>query len=208
MNPEDKQNLVNLITNVHGFYKEPCSKFSLGVWLNALNPFSFEEIDAAFTRHSVDPDAGQFMPKPANIVKILGGTSKDQALIAWSKVDEAIRCIGTYESVVFDDAIIHLVISDMGGWVRLGNKTSNEWDFVRNEFESRYKNYTLATRRPTHLPRMVGLTELHNISEGQKRPLARLLGNLEIARQVYNSGESGQGIGLSPVSGLIDHGQH
>jgi len=77
-------------------------------------------------RHLMNPDTGQFLPKPADIVRMLGGRTLDRALMAWAKVDKAVRQIGTYESVVFDDALIHRVLHEMGGWVGMGQKTENE----------------------------------------------------------------------------------
>lgn len=35
-------------------------------------------------------------------------------MVAWNKVDKAVRQVGAWTSVMFDDALIHRVISDMG----------------------------------------------------------------------------------------------
>ena len=51
----------------------------------------------------------------ADILRMMQGTSLDSALSAWAKVDKAVRRVGTYETIVFDDEIIHRVIHDMSG---------------------------------------------------------------------------------------------
>ncbi len=57
---------------------------------------------------------------------MLGGSTQDAALAAWSKVDRAVREVGPYQSVAFDDALIHRVLFEMGGWIPLGSKTEDE----------------------------------------------------------------------------------
>jgi len=89
----------------------------------------------------VDPDVGQFMPKPADFVRYIEGNNETKALIAWGKVMRAIREVGAWESVTFDDAKIHAVILDMGGWIELCRKTIKELDFMAREFEKRYCAY-------------------------------------------------------------------
>ena len=56
----------------------------------------------ALNRHAVNPDNGQFLPKPADIVRLINGNTVDRALVAWSTVERAIRSTGPYQSVVFD----------------------------------------------------------------------------------------------------------
>jgi hypothetical protein len=53
------------------------------------------------------------MPKPADIVRNLQGTASDRSLIAWGKLLEAMRRVGAYRSVAFDDGAIHAAVEDM-----------------------------------------------------------------------------------------------
>jgi hypothetical protein len=55
------------------------------------------------------------MLKPSDVVRYLEGSTSCQALQAWSKVMQAVKTIDQYDSVVFDDSLIHAVIHDMGG---------------------------------------------------------------------------------------------
>ena len=192
MNSDDAKKFSTLISSVYAFYRQDVSQFAVGVWWEAMKPFDFVAVNDALNRHCINPDNGQFMPKPADVVRLLQGSSKDSALVAWAKVDRAIRTIGTYESVIFDDALIHAVITDMGGWVSLGNKKEDEWPFVGKEFEQRYRGYSSRNEKPTYAPVMVGMAEAQNTQMGFRSLLPRLVGNHARAQLVYDNGQTKQ----------------
>jgi len=177
-----------LIANVYAFYRQDFSEFAGSVWLGAMQQFDFKAVADALNRHCVNPDNGQFMPKPADIVKMLQGSTQDAALVAWSKVDQGIRVRGTYCSVVFDDAIIHRVLMDMGGWVPLGTKTEDEWPFVKNEFVNRYRGYRGRSEIPEYPPVLTGIAEAQNRMNGQRVELPVLIGNSVAAKRVMDGG--------------------
>lgn len=189
MTPTDHAAFVALVADVHAFYRRDFSDFGADVWWNALKSFDLAAISDAIGRHSVNPDAGQFMPMPADIVKMLGGSTQDSALSAWAKVDRAVRSCGTYNSVVFDDALIHRVIAEMGGWVLVGGKGEDEWPFVRNEFVNRYRGYRMRSETPEYLPVLVGIAEAQNNRSGHKSQPPMLIGDARAAHQVMLGGQ-------------------
>lgn len=197
MTPIDHGAFVALIADVHAFYRRDFSDFSADVWWNALKPFDLTAISDAFGRHSVNPDTGQFMPMPADIVKMLGGSTQDSALVAWAKVDRAVRSCGTYNSVVFDDSLIHRVIIDMGGWLLVGSKGEDDWPFVRNEFVNRYRGFRMRNETPEYLPVLIGIAEAQNNRTGYKSAPPILIGDPQKARQVMLSGKD------KPVLGFV-----
>ncbi|CAE6838872.1 DUF6475 domain-containing protein [Paraburkholderia nemoris] len=162
MNVSDKPSFFALIADVYAFWKSDFSEFAGRAWWEAMLPYDFEAVKDAFNRHAVNPDSGQYLPKPADVVKMLGGSTQDAALVAWSKVDRAVREVGTYRSVVFDDPIIHRVVTDMGGWVLIGRKDNDEWPFVRNEFVNRYRGYRMRSEIPEYVPVLIGIAEAAN----------------------------------------------
>lgn len=184
----DKKNFLSMISSVYAFYRQDFSQFAGIVWWEAMKPFDYPAVTDALNRHCINPDNGQFMPKPADVVRMLQGSSKDAALVAWSKFDKAIRSVGTYESVVFDDSLIHSVITDMGGWIYLGSKKEDEWPFVKNEFENRYRGYSSRSVKPEYKPVLVGLAEAQNAQIGFRSLKPRLIGNPEKASDVYLGG--------------------
>jgi hypothetical protein len=120
MRADESEKFHKGLIGVMSFYGKDLSQFALDVWWSALKAYDLTAVTQAFNRWLMNPDRGQFPPKPADVLKMLGGGTQDQALVAWSKVDRAARSVGTYSSVVFDDPLIHRVISEMGGWIGIG----------------------------------------------------------------------------------------
>lgn len=160
----------------------------LRTYFEALKRFSLDDIRQGLSRHIGDPDQGQFMPKPADIIRNIDGNTQTQAELAWTKVDQAIRRVGPWQTVVFDDPIIHAVIADMGGWVHLCNVKTEEYPFRHNEFSKRYRGYSgrdvvQAARK------LIGITE----SENQQRNMAHtqapvLIGDISKAKLLLETG--------------------
>lgn len=193
MNTQDYDQFCQAMTATMELYNKPSlSEFSLSLWWGALNCYTLPEVLGGLSRHVQNPDSGQFAPKPADVVRAIGGTTHDNSAMAWAKVDRAVRSIGGYEDVVFDDAYIHAAIEDMGGWVRVcTGHTDEDWPFVQREFENRYRGY--ATRRSLHdYPRLlVGIANASNNRNGInpkhiKPP--RLVGDEKKAMAVYRGG--------------------
>jgi len=190
MNQSDFGQFQALLSDIFAFYRQDYSGFAGRVWWQAMQPFDFKAVSEAFSKHCVNPDTGQYMPKPADVVKMLEGSTQDAGLVAWSKVDQAVRRVGPYSSVVFDDAIIHRVLTEMGGWLELCSKTDDDWPFLRNEFVNRYRGYKMRNEVPEHLPVMIGIAEAQNTKNGFKSHSPALLGNPEKAAQVMHSGSN------------------
>lgn len=191
------------IVGVMSFYGKDVSRFALDVWWNALKQYDLTAITTAFNRHLMNPDSGQFQPKPADIVKMLQGTTQDAALSAWAKVDKAVRHVGTYRSVVFDDPIIHVVLHDMGGWTALGQKTEEEWPFVAREFENRYRGFKARNEVPEYNRVLIGLSDAANQKNGFKQQPPILVGNEAKAKQVMLGGEDRVSIGFTKASDVL-----
>lgn len=191
------------LSGVYGFYSKEVSTFALDVWWTAMRPFDLSAVIDAFNRHLVNPDAGQWLPKPADLIRMLGGRTQDQALVAWSKVDKAVRSVGTYSSVVFDDPLIHRVLCEMGDWIALGQKTENEWPFVAREFETRYRGYAMRSELPDYPPVLIGLAEARNGLNGIRVDPPRLIGNAERALAVMDGGDAVSLIGSASASDRV-----
>lgn len=188
MQNNDRLSFAELIANIYAFYGRDSSDFALSVWWEAMKPFDFAAVADAMNRHCVNPDTGQFMPRPADVVRMLQGSTQDSAMVAWAKVDKGIRQVGTYASVAFDDPIIHRVIHDMGGWVSLGQKDEREWPFVAKEFENRYRGYRVRSETPEYPKVLIGIAEAQNSTEGRKSQPPVLIGDSARAKHVLQGG--------------------
>jgi hypothetical protein len=200
MEIDDFQKFHDGIAGVMSFYGKSVSRFALDVWWTALRKFDLAAIVDAFNRHLANPDSGQFAPKPADIIRMLQGSTQDSAMRAWAKVDQAVRGVGTYCDVVFDDALIHRVIQDMGGWIALGTRSEDEWPFVAKEFENRYRGFSARGERPSYPAMLTGLATAHNSRNGYHAETLILVGNEQSARQVLRGGSNQPPLGLHRLS--------
>lgn len=196
----DRKEFFSLIAEIYAFYRKDFSSFAGNVWWAAMKPYDYAAVTDALNRHCVNPDNGQFLPMPADIVRMLQGSTQDAALVAWSKVDTALRTVGTYRSVVFDDPLVHRVLTEMGGWIPLGTKTEDEWPFVRNEFVNRYRGYRGRSQVPEYPPVLLGLAEAHNSKEGFKVDKPMLIGHEESAKRVLVCGVKTPLLGIVQMS--------
>jgi hypothetical protein len=197
MRPTEKTQFAALLSNVYGFYEKTATPFVIDTWWGALQAYDFDAVSRAFGQHSVNPDDGQYLPRPANIVKMLSGTTNDAGLVAWSKVEKAVARVGTYESVVFDDPLIHRVIEDMGGWIRLGTFREDEMVFVGKEFVNRYRGYRMRSDRPEYLRVLTGIAESNNAKVGFDTAAPVLIGESSKAKLVLEGGTSKAAIGFT-----------
>jgi hypothetical protein len=192
----------DFLTEALSFWGVQVSDFSLTVWWQAMRAYDIQACKQAFGRHAMNPDGGQFAPKPADVVRMLGGTNQDAALVAWAKVDRAVRSVGTYSDVAFDDALIHRVLHDMGGWIALGTKTEDEWPFVAREFENRYRGYRMRSERPEYPSLLIGMANASNQRSGQPMQPPRLVGDAGKCQAVIADGTDKPMIGFSSAGTL------
>lgn len=198
---QERPGFYKLVGDVYAFYRVDCTPFALGVWWESCKPFDAAAVKDAFNRHAVNPDNGQFVPKPADIVKLIGGGTQDGALVAWSKVDKAIRSVGPWQSVCFDDPIIHAVIRDMGDWPNLCNTGEKDYPFKAKEFETRYRGFRIKGQIGEYPRHLVGIAEGHN-GEKHRDPLV-MIGDPAGCALVQRGGAAGSSLQMQRVDALI-----
>ena len=165
-------------------YGKSMSESLIELYWAALKRFDLSAIQRAVKIHINHPERGQYMLKPNDVVLYLEGSTNCKAIQAWSKVIQAMKTVGHYNSVVFDDALIHAVIQDMGGWMRLCQLPENQLDFRARDFEKRYEMYLL--NKPDNYPRkLMGFFDTENITKGFKPKNPLLIGNEQQALEVY-----------------------
>jgi len=179
-NIEEKRRFAQIMTMLADYYDKEVSKAKATMYWEGLKQYDLEAVEKAFKMHAASPDENsRWFPKIADLLKYIEGNTEDKAQLAWSKVDKAIRQVGTYTDVVFDDPIIHAVIVDMGGWYLLGEKDDEAWPFVAKEFVTRYRGYKQKTQQPEYPARLVGLANTYNASHGLPIAEPRLIGDVQ-----------------------------
>jgi len=126
-----------------------------------LEPFSDEQCEAAFKEIIY---SNRFFPKPADFREILLGKRENKAILAWLEVLGSVARIGNYQSVKFDDPVIHSVIQAMGGWPQLCMMEKNEEKWKQKEFERLYE--VISTREGEHPEYLPGTHEQENYRLG------------------------------------------
>lgn len=200
MTQNDFDQFQTLLQAVSELYGKPMTPFSVSIFWGALQQYDMAVVREAMNRHITNTDNGQFMPKPADLIRMMQGSSQDKALQAWHKVDKAVRQVGTYSSVVFDDPLIHRVLHEMGGWISLGTKTEDEWPFVAREFENRYRAFASRQELPEYLPVLVGIIEAENRKEGHPCEPPMLVGDANVAMAVMMAGTNKPALGMQQMA--------
>ncbi len=188
MHQQDKAGFGILLERIYDLYGQKLSASILDLWWHAMHSFEIKALTKAFHMHITNPGNGQFMPKPADIVRLLRGSTEDNARIAWTKVENALCDVGTYESVTFDDALIQQVLQDMGGWIKLGQKKEAYWHCVEKDFISRYCGYCQRGPLTTWPAVLVGITKANNELNGYGSGPAVLIGDEHAAQRVLAGG--------------------
>ena len=193
MLPTERLRFATLLTGVADYYGKELSQGVVALYWQGLQQYDIDAVEKALWEHTQNPDSGQFMPKIADVTRMLQGRTTDQAAIAWSKVDSAVRRVGTYSDVVFDDPIIHRVIADMGGWIKLGAcPDEREWPHIARNFEGRYRGYKTRGEVPEYQPVMTGIANAQNGLQGFRLQPPMLIGNEVKAKQVMLAGTNDQ----------------
>jgi hypothetical protein len=187
MQSTDKKRFATLLTGIADYYGKELSNSIIGLYWQGMLAYDIEAVEKALWEHTQNPDAGQFMPKIADITRTMQGRTQDQAAIAWGKVDAAVRRIGSYADVVFDDPLIHRVIVEMGGWIWLGQQVEHEWPFIAKRFEAMYRGYRMRGELPEYPPALIGLANAYNAREGYAAQTAMLVGDPRKAQVVQLS---------------------
>ena len=190
MHANELKRFQKLLSDVLAFYRQDVSDFALSVWWQSCSGFEFEQVSKALTAHAMDPDRGQFAPKPADLVRTLRGTVADRSLVAWGKLLSAMQHVGAYRSVCFDDPAIHAAVVDMGGWQQVCRSEVDDLPFVQKRFCESHRTYSQRKDMP-YTPFLVGVSDDSNRNTGHPVEPPVLIGDPEAAKNVMRLGTSG-----------------
>ncbi len=166
-------------------YNRKLSSLLLHTYWKCLKKYSLAVFETTLWNFVKNPDVSKKgFPSPAEWIKAIDGDAESKSLMAWTVIIKAIRHIGHYDSVMFNDPLIHLIIEDMGGWIFLCQQFERELIFLQKEFERRYKNYYSTNQLNIESSYLTGQIEhqntIHGFTQYIPRPRnAKLLKNLK-----------------------------
>ncbi|WP_079540387.1 DUF6475 domain-containing protein [Cardiobacterium hominis] len=204
MQTNDIPQFIQMLHNLCEMYGKPRMSDEVAMLhFGALQDYSLEDVRKGFFAALRNPDSGQFMPRPADVIREISGSSDTRAAMAWAKVREAICRVGHMPSIAFDDAIIHAVIADMGGWVKLALITNDELPFRERDFLRIYRGYIGRPLGdyPRYLP---GMAETDNYAKGYAVEPPLLLGDASKAEQVLLAGSDKPRLAVQPMQAAPD----
>lgn len=199
MKANDYAQMCALINAACEYYGKPSlSDNALRLYFSGLNGLSIEQVRVGLSAHMGNPDCGQYMPKVADIIRGVSGDSEAMADQAWAKVMAAIGSVGRYRSTAFDDAVIHVVISALGGWAKLCAYDYEEIKWVGKDFVRMYRGY-LGKPLPDYPRHLPGICEIDNAARGYESEPPVLIGNRSLALEVMRGGADRPAIATSPL---------
>lgn len=138
-----------------------------------LKKYELNQITEALTLHVSE---SKFPPTPADIIQKIKGKISDRALIAFQHV---LNGLNYYETVVFDDPVIHYAIECLGGWQKICQVSEEDVKWLEKDFA---KYYELGfkcgkTWGDPHVPvALPGYLDLVNVQEKEgEYPQARMI---------------------------------
>jgi hypothetical protein len=143
MNISEKNDFLKLMASIAELYSKPLSPSMLEIYWAIFKDYPLVKIKKSIHLHLLHPDQGRFMPKPADLLKYLAITPEMIADNAWTQAIFYVRTKGISENIIFDDELIHAVISDLGGWRNFCHMQNAELIYTAKEFQKRYLYYYL-----------------------------------------------------------------
>jgi hypothetical protein len=169
MNINELDEFKSVFEGVCEYYGKRASPMLAEIYWRGLQAYEFADVRRALDAHMHNPDTGQYMPKIADVERHLHGNTSTRAMQAWMRVSRAVQIVGTYETVAFDDPLIHACIEDMGGWPAIGMITDDELPFKIKEFEKRYAAYLQIPPMREPPDQLAGVFEKTNATLGYQK---------------------------------------
>lgn len=199
----DKSAFTAVMMGAGEVYGREVSKDLLRLYFSTMANLTIEQVQGAMIRHMQDPQAGQYWPKPADLIRQIIGTSaeqqrslEDKAGIAWSCIEDQIRRKGAYGSLRLDDRQALAAVQAMGGWKHLCAQTTDQLVWCRKEFIRMYESFerTPLEALPESLPGIFELAQHKQQARGQLQSLAGMVASWaqqnQPAKQISGGGNA------------------
>ncbi len=192
MERADKREFLAILYRTADAYERKLTEGAVDFYWDALREVTtLQQVKDGITRHARDGQRGQFMPKPADVLRFFQVPAEDLASRAWRKAESAVHQVGSYASPVFDEPEIHLTIQDLGGWPQFClTEGDRSWEFLRRDFMQIYAGYKRSGYKtyPSHLVGICENTNLKNGHDVEPKHWLELCGDKDQAQRVLEEG--------------------
>lgn len=139
------------------------------MYFGALKQYDYAIVQAAINQHIA---TSKYFPKPADLRDIIEGTEAEQDSNRWLALDEAIRKVGVWQSVIVADPVMaEAIIRVWGSWIALCVfRNENDeflWNSKRKDFVAAYRIASKYPRRNADPVLLAGHCERQNHQSGR-----------------------------------------
>lgn len=187
MNDADKRAFAQSVSDFSSLYRHEVTPGALRLWWSVLKRFDLEDVQRALGVYA--SNGSRFVAVPGQIAELIEGDPDSRALTAWTKLELTMQRVGRYDSVAFDDPLIHACVVEMGGWLEVCGWTLEETPFRRNEFVKRYRGHQVSRRVPVFPSHLPGLIESDPRSAFNEQHVRRIGGPDGVAWVLENGSE-------------------
>ena len=185
---EERDEFLKHFLGLCQLFNVAADELTIKIYFRALRKYTLAEvvqgIDAAIRQC-------RFFPKPVELHELIGGSAEDVGEVEASKVLEAVKQVGAWKSVVFDDAVTAAVVEHgFGGWVKLCSSVSaDEEMWFRKDFCRMYGSFSRrgVSYAGTLAGRAAIANEAHFNSHDER---VALVGNVAQARALLAAGNA------------------
>ena len=186
MDKADYSEFFERMTAVAEYFDKKLSPMAYDIYWNALKDISIDQFKFAVSEIA---RKSRFFPKACEIIECATGKSgmtfAETADTEAAKVLTAIRQLGSYESVCFDDPVTQAVIAQAySGWPKMCSELmAHEEKWFLKDFARLYVSFAKGNIK--QYGRLCGIIERDNASNGYDTEIKiRYIGNTSKAKQI------------------------
>lgn len=188
MTKDDKTEFGRIWRAVRAEYGHECTAEGLRLVFNVLARFTIEQVKHGIAMHLNDTVSGRFKIQAADVIANIEGRGDERAGAAWSKLQRGISGVGSWDDALFDDPIIHVVVENEGGWVKVCGLDDNDMKFYQNRFIKQYVQYVSRSGDFKFPKVLTGTTNGDRIARGLEPNPPALIGDPERCKLIYQTG--------------------
>lgn len=151
------------------------------VYYDSLIQFTIKQVETAFSKATLKL---KWFPKPVELIELITGTDECNGDVQATNVLKAIKQVGAYETVNFNDPVTHAVINRVfSGWVKMCNELMEKDEkWFLKDFAKYYKSFK--SQGIEDHGNLSGLIESHNsglgIEHKEVKQIGQILKQLEV----------------------------